>query len=282
VQLIFRSQNHPEVPTCSVTLQVGHIDTAKDTYEVLEATICKQLNDGHWQIANKFAVVHFVGLHDPIVVFVDELPIADITNNNNTATTAMSFEVRTFISGDLAFFSTILGKPNMSPVWCNWCMLSKAAWNKEGHNPGEKWTIESINQFCHSVEFCGMKEEPSTVMGCVNRPLIDAVQVENFILSILHIIIGVGNSLLDVFYGWIEWRVEKLTQGEAMHRNKVAYAELKVGQEREVYQRWLENEGNLLKNKISEKKRLSKEYSAKVGASLVSDNSSNVLFYSNH
>ena len=119
-------------------------------------------------------------------------------------------------------------------------------------------------------------------MGCVRRTLIDAVQVKNFILSILHIIISVSNSLLDVFFEWVEWKVEKLTQGEAMHRNTVAYAELKVGQEREVYQRWLENEGILLTNKISDKKGLSKEYSAKVGASLVSDNSVNVLFYSNH
>ncbi len=80
-------------------------------------------------------------------------------------------------------------------------------------------------------------------MGCVKRSLIDSVQVENFIRSILHIIISVSNSLLDVFFEWVEWKVEKLTQGEVIHRNTVAYTKLKFGQEREVYQRWLENEG---------------------------------------
>jgi len=45
-----------------------------------------------------------------------------------------------------------------------------------------------------------MKDEPSNVMGCVKRPLIDAVPIDNFILSVLHIIIGFGNTLLDDFY----------------------------------------------------------------------------------
>jgi hypothetical protein len=78
-------------------------------------------------------------------------------------------------------------------------------------------------------------------MGCVKRPLIDAVPIDNFILSVLHIIIGIGNTLLDDFYEWIEWRVEKLTQQEVAHRNTVVYAELQVHQEKEVYDRWLEN-----------------------------------------
>jgi hypothetical protein len=48
------------------------------------------------------------------------------------------------------------------------------------------------------------------------------------------------------------------------HRKTVVYAELQANQDKEVYDRWLENEGVLLADKIAEKKRLSKEYSAKV------------------
>jgi hypothetical protein len=98
----------------------------------------------------------------------------------------------------------------------------------------------------------------------LKRPLIDAVPIENFILSVLHIIIGIGNTLIDGFFEWIEWRVEKLTQEEVVHRNAVVYAELKVDQEKEAYDRWLEDEGVLLADKISEKKRLSKDYQTKV------------------
>jgi hypothetical protein len=48
VQLIFRKKNSPGIPTSAVTLQVGHIDAAQDTYKVLEETIAHQLNEGLW------------------------------------------------------------------------------------------------------------------------------------------------------------------------------------------------------------------------------------------
>jgi hypothetical protein len=47
----------------------------------------------------------------------------------------------------------------------------------------------------------------------------------------------------------------------------VVYAELKLEQEKESYDSWLNNEGVLLADKIAPKKRLSKEYSAKVNLS---------------
>jgi len=59
-QLIFISKNNGNVPTSSVTLQVGHVDAPKDTYEVLEETIARELNEGLQRIVNKFLVVHFV------------------------------------------------------------------------------------------------------------------------------------------------------------------------------------------------------------------------------
>jgi len=199
VQVIFRSKNNANVPTSSITLQVGHINAAKDTYEVLEGTVARELNEGLWRIVDKVLVVHFAENHDPVIVFAVEAPAAEERHNN----WAM-FGIQALISGDLAFFSTILGKPNMSPIWCNWCMLSKQAWSVAGHAPGDRWAIDKIQQIRHNVEVCGMRDDPSNIMGCIKTPLIDAVPIENFILSVLHIIIGIGNTLVDAFYEWIE------------------------------------------------------------------------------
>jgi hypothetical protein len=249
VQVIFRSKNNANVPTSSITLQVGHINAAKDTYEVLEGTVARELNEGLWRIVDKVLVVHFAENHDPVIVFAVEAPAAEERHNN----WAM-FGIQALISGDLAFFSTILGKPNMSPIWCNWCMLSKQAWSVAGHAPGDRWAIDKIQQIRHNVEVCGMRDDPSNIMGCIKTPLIDAVPIENFILSVLHIIIGIGNTLVVAFYEWIEWRVEKLSQQEVIHRNTVVYAELKLEQEKESYDSWLNNEGVLLADKIAQKK----------------------------
>jgi hypothetical protein len=46
----------------------------------------------------------------------------------------------------------------------------------------------------------------------------DAVPIDKFILSILHIIIGVGNTVVDAFLEWIKERVEQLHPDEVVAR----------------------------------------------------------------
>jgi len=41
-----------------------------------------------------------------------------------------------------------------------------------------------------------------------------------------------------------------LTHQEVVHRNTVVYMELKADQEKDAFQKWLENKGVLLVNKI--------------------------------
>jgi hypothetical protein len=43
---------------------------------------------------------------------------------------------RTFVAGDLAFFSLSFGGKKHSSKWCNWCMLSPKEWAVDGHEPG--------------------------------------------------------------------------------------------------------------------------------------------------
>jgi hypothetical protein len=156
----------------------------------LKGTIGAQLNDSLRRIVNKFAVIHLIPNEEPVVVIADESP-----GSNNNVTLA----IRVFISGDLAFYATILGKPNMAPIWCNWCMLTKQAWMEVGHVHGEKWSINKLHDIRQLVEDHGMPEWPQIIMGCTHSPMFDAVPVENFIISMLHIIIGIGNSLIDIF-----------------------------------------------------------------------------------
>jgi len=57
----------------TVSIQVGNIDCAKDTSEVLEKTIRNELNKGLRQIVGKVLVVHVVN-NFCIGTFSDELP----------------------------------------------------------------------------------------------------------------------------------------------------------------------------------------------------------------
>jgi hypothetical protein len=157
----------------------------------LKGTIGVQLNDSLRRIVNKFAVIHLIPNEEPVVVIADESP-----GSNNNVTLA----IRVFISCDLAFYATILGKPNMAPIWCNWCMLTKQAWMEVGHVHGEKWSINKLHDIRQLVKDHGMPERPQIIMGCTHTPIFDAAPVEKFIFSMLHIIIGIGNSLIDIFF----------------------------------------------------------------------------------
>ena len=49
-----------------------------------------------------------------------------------------------YVTGDLAWLATMLGKEGMSPHWCHICMLAKESWSKEGHSKGESWKLQKI------------------------------------------------------------------------------------------------------------------------------------------
>jgi hypothetical protein len=72
IQLIFCNVQC-QVKPYAVTIHVGNNDCNKDTREVLEKTIGKELNEGLRRISGKHLVPHV--LHDfCMVTFSDELP----------------------------------------------------------------------------------------------------------------------------------------------------------------------------------------------------------------
>jgi len=211
-------------------------------------TEIKPINDGLRRLFQKKISLHFN----------EAVNIATISNeiggNNNND--FISLNTRTFIAGDLAFFSLILGKENRSSKWCNWCMLSPKEWAIDGHEKGEKWTIEKIYEIRNNVAGNNLAETPQNIRGCTAEPLIDCIPIENFILSILHIIIGIGNSLIECLFEWVEERIEVLPPNVVEARNRVLYATLKHSSINEDYKSWLENGGILLTDIQMEKKQM--------------------------
>jgi hypothetical protein len=97
---------------------------------------------------------------------------------------------------------------------------------------------------CDDVE-CGRlnKNKPNDIKGVTLQPLFDAIPIGNYILSVLHIIIGVGNSLVDFMFEWIESRVEQLTNDEVAARKSKLYAMINYKEAKEIYETWIENDG---------------------------------------
>jgi hypothetical protein len=65
-------------------------------------------------------------------------------NASRGAPCVYTANVRLFMTGDLAFYSTVLGKENMSGSWDYACDLRHSQWQEKGHEKGEEWTIEKL------------------------------------------------------------------------------------------------------------------------------------------
>ena len=64
----------------------------------------------------------------------------------------IQIKTRLLISGDLAFFATVVGKVNMSGCWCHWCNLSAKEWSDKSHIKGMSWTIHLLKKLCNDKD----------------------------------------------------------------------------------------------------------------------------------
>ena len=56
------------------------------------------------------------------------------------ATVIPSSNISIAVTGDLAFYATMLGKPSMGAAWCTWCNLKAREWSVAHRTVGDLWT----------------------------------------------------------------------------------------------------------------------------------------------
>ena len=56
----------------------------------------------------------------------------------------IQIQIRVLISGDLAFFATVVGKVNMSGYWYHWSNLSAQEQSDKSHAKGILWTVDLL------------------------------------------------------------------------------------------------------------------------------------------
>ena len=249
MRLIYRSKSNPDVPAVIHTVKVGHIDCSKDTREVLKATIGHPINEGIRKIFGKVLIIH---RRTSSISYGDDSPIADASFDENL----IALPINVFITGDLAFLSTLLGKENMSTAWCPWCMLSKTQWSVKDHDRGELWTLDKIAAIREQVDRNEIPEEPQHIRGCTQLPLFDSVPIQNYIVPVLHILIGVGNAFVNVLYEFVDERIEKLPEQLIVARNNINTAQINLDDAQADYDDWMQNDGISLSGYMLEKSNI--------------------------
>ena len=185
-------------------MKVAHIDCEKDTYQVLRQTITPFLNTELTKLIDGTEKVYifFKGDSDGVKWFTSQLGKNEsipkfVSPSTNLTCPEFVYhktcEVRVLLTGDLAFYATVLGKVNMSGRWCTWCKLSPAQWGVENHDKGELWTVPSMSSVRESIAAGDIEKMAENIKGCVNIELFDCIPIDQIIFPILHCEIGLGN-----------------------------------------------------------------------------------------
>ena len=248
----------------SWTMKIGHIDCVHDSYEILRATIMPSLNNELKELKDLKLVVYKKVQEDgtvqevtsqvnqsnsPFVHPTTNVPCVDFEVVNNC-------DIRLIMTGDLAFYAAVVGKPNMSGNWCHWCQLSPKEWQAKDHDKGECWTLTKMSTLREQLYTNEVKDEPNNRKGVRDIVLMDSIDIHQYVFPILHAEIGLGNYLLNQVMDWIDYRIENVPDEELEKREN--YASLLIGLEEKQneMEEFNRNEGSDLVDKKIERSEL--------------------------
>ena len=145
VKVILRKEDLTIIDT--IINKIAHIDCKKDTYEVLQQTICPAINNDINDLidGNKQLIIYREKTNGKLYYTCQFGSNNDTTSflcpiNNNTVEEfefVKACKVRILLTGDLAFYAAMLGKINASGHWCTWCQSIYEVWKEYGHAKGD-------------------------------------------------------------------------------------------------------------------------------------------------
>ena len=226
----------------SYVIKNAHIDVDHDTYDVLNNSIVKPINEDMKLLMKKDMFVYLLWNED------QKLTIQYSTKddvNESKYVKVIQVVTRLLISGDLAFFATVVGKVNRSGCWCHWCNLSPLEWENTNHEKGMLWTIELIKKK-FDEQLVNTKMTANEKRGFIRPLLFDAVPIENYIFSLLHAEIGVGNKILENYFSWVTERMEIMSKEEVILTNCLINYKIDLKKNQQVYDEWINNNSSAL------------------------------------
>ena len=156
--------------------QVCQIDCKKDTSQVLEMNIASDLRSALKRISESKKLYLFQGNAE------SNLYVSLINEKRDTADQLLKeIPIWLGMTGDLLFYSLVLGKENISGVWCWRCMMSRKEWNVLEGTRGRNWTIRNITNHYNSIQQLSGEKTPYQVCGVTGTPMFPSIEVENYV-----------------------------------------------------------------------------------------------------
>jgi hypothetical protein len=196
------------------TANIGEVECKKESSEMLWKTILTEINerlkgimtytrDGDsritsdgmlWTIREPCGEEHY-SFQKPNDV------LASVLEEKSAA-------LRFFITGDLAFYATVLGMEGASATACWLCLQKKNAWTEFPTELGQPRTMEWILQNAPAGDDNQASKKKTRGNGMKEQPILDAIDTCRYIVPPLHAMLGVTNALLTELKHFIDTLLE--------------------------------------------------------------------------
>ncbi len=119
-----------------------------------------------------------------------------IANDDDAALLSQkSVRVKMFVCSDYKFVAEVQGKPNRAGHWCPFCDISMDSIKENSTNRGTLWTIERWK------DVLALNSKVSSInRGVVKEPLLTSVAPSEYLIAILHQLLGTGNDIRKEIY----------------------------------------------------------------------------------
>jgi hypothetical protein len=121
-------------------------------------------------------------------------------------------------------------------------MLSHAIWQNAGHELGEVWDLTKIAAVAEHV---AATADLTREKGVMTMALIWTIGIDRYICPPLHMVLGVGNTILSDYFEWVDKRdgIERLPQSLLAARANYTEAVTDLEDFKEERTVWVQLEG---------------------------------------
>ena len=223
--------------------RVGQMQCKKDTYDVISKTMGPDLNSGLCSILEDDRKtprrIHICKQEDGEYIIVAGRNT--IPPNCELLKTIESQDITEAITGDLAFYALMLGKPGMDSKWCFLCDLAAREWACVHKVNGNMWNNNTLNAKRYAI-IADSKMKAHDRKGVKYIPILD-VDPSLFIPPPLHIKLGLVNRAFikptGVSYmSWSQSRVENIPISERIAHNLLIEADENICDRKEDQILW--------------------------------------------
>lgn len=213
------------------SFSVGSARCRKDSAEIVSGTFGERLNDDLKYLKAE-GLLSFLKKNGGENSFEDGYIMVGRQNMApDNAVWIGEAVIELFMSGDLLWFHTALGKEGYQSWWCPYCSGFKNDWQEKNHEAASAWTLDSLKEQARRIAAGELtRKNAREVLGVKDAPIFDAIEVDHYVVPVLHLTIGLANDMLDHLVSECQAAAETFTTAYYILEGELARVVQDLGQ----------------------------------------------------